>query len=567
MYAIFMKDGGRVVIEHLQVYHFQSAALHRHDNFCYQASRDLLIINHRLSAYSLASKSSYAETCFTSSDVNLQFQGEVRRGIQKCSYPRQKNCLRLLSRSRRDCTLSEMAHTIEMDHTDVRSATSNFVRPETREYGSMSTVGSGRGLITDIRAGNKATRVSQIELVFLTLVAFAVFTFAWKITNGGYRCSLLLFTFLFVYVCSKRGLQSLRISNIYHNIKENIVHIAQEERRSLALLLMYTATKAGIQLCLPSYEDSNGSPLSLILFTVYFIMMFVLPPIGTAAWRAATHITNCQYHRGKIPKGLLQHVNRDFFQVWKTSIVLTLITVALSYVFDGDLTSIMRYLAHGTSCWPLLVPKSQQDSLPYPLKYAWIQKWHQIFHDYEPSTFIRDIVILGREMEVIHLLPMLIGIYVLAQVLLPKENWVIKKVSFGCISSVVLSGAISGCLKILLHRYRPNAYGNPYMWTGPRATTVNHIAFSKLDLSFPCGHTTVSMSIASCLYLGVMYSLGPRLSAVKLKVFLVVFIYSYPMVVLFSRVSECCHWTSDAIFGVSYNNSHTLLLVTHILTL
>lgn len=398
-------------------------------------------------------------------------------------------------------------------------------------------------------------RLSEREVVCWTLVAFLVFTVSWKATTGGYKCSLLLFTLLIAYVYHSRRWKTMKCVSLCHNIKENINHIIQKDRQSLALLLMYAATKVGVHLYHPKLEDSNGSPLSLILFTVYFIVIFIIPPAVHAAWRAANcAIINSCYRRSLTKESRCGGSITSIIKVilsWKASIILSVLMVTLSYVFDGDLAYVLRYISTGKSCWPLLVPKSQFDALPYTLKHAWFQQWHQIFSDYEPPSVIRELILFGREMEVIHMLPTLIGTFVLAQLLLPKENWIIKNILFGCISSVVLSGVISGALKLLLHRYRPNAYGNPYMWTGPSTATVNHMAFSKLDLSFPCGHTTVSMSVATCLFLGIMHNLKPCLLSLKFKIFLVVCLYFYPVVVLISRVSECYHWTSDATFGVS----------------
>ena len=142
---------------------------------------------------------------------------------------------------------------------------------------------------------------------------------------------------------------------------------------------------------------------------------------------------------------------------------------------------------------------------------------------------------------------MLIGIYVFAQLVVPHRHSCIKVSSFACITGVVLGGAASASLKILLHRYRCNVYGDPYMWKGPGTAFVNHLSFSKLDLSFPCGHTTVTCAVATCLYQVVI--LVSHKFQQPSKVWLLVCIY---IVVLVSRVSDCYHWTSDATFGVCF---------------
>ena len=451
-------------------------------------------------------------------------------------------------------------HVSTVEHAtniDLESATHLLRLVAAPSVQDTERVSQNGGVIHEFRSHSEVSAVRQ--LVCWIVVGFIVFTMTWKSMVGGYRSSLPLFAMLTLYAYG-RHLQNVRIfKHLLSHIKENITHILRKERRSLMLLLAYAVTKVGFHLFYPELEKSNGSPMSLILFTVYFIAIFILPSLAIPVGRGIVYMFGVHKTRlfvdklgnqlccGNTLNGLSRAISR-----WKKSIIFTFIAVTLSYVFDGDLTCILRYFGHGDPCWPLLVPRSLQDTLPYPLQHAWIKEWHRLFSNYKPSNFVLAMIVLGREMEVIHVLPTLIGTYVLAQLLLPRENWIIKKVLFGGISSVVLSGVTSGALKILLHRYRPNAYGNPYMWTGPGTATVNHLAFSKLDLSFPCGHTTVSMSIAACLYLGVMHSLRSQSCSLKLKMFLITFIFFYPMVVLISRVSECNHWTSDAIFGVRF---------------
>jgi membrane-associated phospholipid phosphatase len=162
------------------------------------------------------------------------------------------------------------------------------------------------------------------------------------------------------------------------------------------------------------------------------------------------------------------------------------------------------------------------------------------------------LIVIGRELgEVCRLLPMLIGTYTLSQVFLPPKNTLIKTALFASIAGVVLGGVTSGFFKILFHRYRPNAYGNPYMWTGPGVTTVNHLEFSKLDLSFPAGHTTVTSAVSTCWYAFIVSSQQLCTSPFT-NIFLFLSLYIHPFLVLLSRVSECYHWTSDATFGVSF---------------
>ncbi len=409
-------------------------------------------------------------------------------------------------------------------------------------------------------------RVNERTAMLWVLFGLLYFTLAWKFTLGGYWCSILLFPALLTYSYFSVDDSTLGfIKNLLGNTKNNFCYMLQVQRKRVILFVVYAGTKAVLCLFYPELESSNGSPVSLILFTLYFITIFSVLTATKILSSAVTHILHSKSSAANQAYQLV--LNSTVYEAvlkWRKVALLTLLAVLLSYVFDGDLTCFLRYTGHGASCWPLLIPESLQHSLPYPLQYAWFQGWHKIFIKYNPPSFLKELVFLGREMEVSHILPVLIGTYLLSELVLLKHNWIIKGVSFGCISSVVLSGVISGALKIIFHRYRPNAYGNPYMWTGPSMTTVNHLDFSKLDLSFPCGHTTVSASMATCIYSGILRTLQAsqiQLPSMKFKGFLAVSIFFYPAIVLFSRVSECNHWMSDAIFGVSSSYFSYIIIV------
>ncbi len=406
---------------------------------------------------------------------------------------------------------------------------------------------------------SEQARQCVISEQVIVLFGLLYFTSVWKYTLGGYLCALLLFPL--VLTCSyfsgdDRTLLKF-VKNSLSSVKENLIFMFQMQKKRVFLFVAYAGTKVMLVSFYPKLESSNGSPVSLILFTIYFITIFSISSVMRAMWSAVTHIIQSKTSTCRVNRAYKLISNSTVYEVilkWRKAVLLTFIAVVLSYVLDGDLTCILRYAGHGDSCWPLLIPPSMQHSLPYPLQYAWFQEWHKMFSTYRPPGFIRELAFLGREMEVSHILPVLIGTYLLSEILLLKHSRIIKQVLFGCIAGVVLSGVISGALKILFHRYRPNAYGNPYMWTGPSMTTVNYLSFSKLDLSFPCGHTTVSASIATCIYTGLLYSAHisqGQQPSVKFKVFLALCLFFYPTIVLFSRVSECIHWTSDAIFGVS----------------
>ena len=392
------------------------------------------------------------------------------------------------------------------------------------------------------------------------ILGFVAFTITWSVFNGGYATSVPLFLVLAVYCYLSVSREERNIfSYILTTIKSNLTCIVCKEIYPLTLMVVYWIFKLSLMLWYPQGESSNA-PYSLIFFTCAYITLFILPPI---LWALFTTITGCLhtvFQSSCVANQDYQLCSRNaIFRIingWKRSSVVIVLLVLLMYIIDSDVTYVLRYLCWGKPCWPVLVPSTSRDTaLPYPLQHAWIKTWHTVFSEYRPSPLIKFIMGIGRDMEVLHVLPMLIGIYILSQVFLPRENASIKRCFFGCISGVVMSGVCSGTLKLLFHRYRPNAYGNPYMWQGPGSAVVNHFAFSKLDLSFPAGHATVTTSVATCLHQALLREMSAHTGSNWLRCWMTVLLYFYPVVVLVSRVSDCYHWTSDAVFGVRLYSS------------
>lgn len=344
------------------------------------------------------------------------------------------------------------------------------------------------------------------------------------------------------------------------NIKTNLKCLLSEEKGPVFLITSYFLVKFGLSVAHPRGEDSNGSPLSLIAFTVLFITVFAAPLVLRALCLLIGGIEK------KLPcfAGKWMPLNNCAFEnPWKEvvqqkkSILICVVFVIISYIFDGDISSVIQYLGKGQACWPLLGSNPRRDE-NIVLNIVKSYSWHGVFQNYQPLPILGGLILYGSELgEVRLLLPMLIGTYTLSQIFLPPENSLIKRILFASIAGVILGGVTSGTLKILFHRYRPNAYGDPYMWKGPGLTTVNHLSFSKLDLSFPAGHTTVTTAVATCWYqLTATCNFKNMFISNCVQFALLMCFYIHPLVVLVSRVSDCCHWTSDASFGVS-----TLIMV------
>ena len=127
---------------------------------------------------------------------------------------------------------------------------------------------------------NRQTVMSERKWMCWIFVGLLYFTLSWKYTIGGYLCSALLFPLLLVYTyyySFDKCHPFQFVIYVFSNIKDNIRYILQMERKPLILLLAYTVTKVILYLFYPKLERSNGTPMSLILFTVYFIAIYIFP--------------------------------------------------------------------------------------------------------------------------------------------------------------------------------------------------------------------------------------------------------------------------------------------------
>ena len=89
--------------------------------------------------------------------------------------------------------------------------------------------------------------------------------------------------------------------------------------------------------------------------------------------------------------------------------------------------------------------------------------------------------------------------------------------------------------------------------TGPGLQVINHLKFSKLDLSFPCGHATVTFAACYVLYRGILTFINnnrPNYQpSTTMKLALGVVIFIFPTFTGLSRVVRCKHWASDVLAG------------------
>ena len=381
-------------------------------------------------------------------------------------------------------------------------------------------------------------------------VSVVVFLISWTYTDGGYLCSLPLVALMLAYATICCECQEGVIATAVSLTKEKVSDLLKDDKRSMMLLVSYWGFDIIVSYWFPYMEQSNGSPYSLIFFSVSFVSLFILP---TALLLLLLPVSSfLKWENGEIEGNKSKAVILKTLRiVWQQRLTIFCIStmVLLMFVFDADLTCMIRYSMKGKPCWPVLIPASSRSRIPYPLQHAWMKSWHKFFHGYSPGIVANFIQDLGQGLgEVPSLLPTLIGVYVVSLLMVPSKNRTLRLTIFACVAGIVLGGVLSGSLKILIHRYRPNAYGNPYKWTGPGTTVVNHLAFSKLDLSFPAGHTSVTSAVATCLYLGLLESHNK--ASLIWRVYVMILLYMFPMAVLVSRVGDCYHWNSDATFGV-----------------
>ena len=387
---------------------------------------------------------------------------------------------------------------------------------------------------------------------FWTTVTVFVFTLSWTYTGGGYYCSVPLALLLVIYVAQVTFTESegTFLSTVVTLCQQKLIDIIKFSK-PVIFLVSYWFFDIFVLLWFPYLERSNGAPFSLIFFSVTFVLIFITPTLIWLLLLPVSILLKWQYGQlnGDKAKSSILDVLRIVMDQWLVILCISLF-VLLMFVFDADLTCLIRYTMKGKPCWPVLIPSSTKPALPYPLQHAWIKSWHKLFYGYAPGAVQGFVQSLGCSLgEVPTLLPTLIGVYVVSLLIIPSKHTVLRLTIFSCVAGVVLAGVFSASLKIMLHRYRPNAYGDPYRWTGPGTAVVNHLAFSKLDLSFPAGHTSVTSAVATSLYLGLVQSHND--SPIVWRALIASLLFMFPLAVLVSRVGDCYHWNSDATFGVS----------------
>ena len=178
------------------------------------------------------------------------------------------------------------------------------------------------------------------------------------------------------------------------------------------------------------------------------------------------------------------------------------------------------------------------------------------------AQLINDVALLG---EVPFVLPSVFVLYVTAHFILggrPRKRILLQ----APLIATVYAGVTSALIKGLVHRERPMSFGDPLIFSGPSLQWRSVQGFSKLDMSLPSGHVSVTLAVAHCLHRLWLVDHGamatsrtdasnrPQARMGKIRSLVTTFIrsaafYVLPCVTAISRASRCAHWPSDTIIG------------------
>jgi len=368
-----------------------------------------------------------------------------------------------------------------------------------------------------------------LDIVEMTILGLITFYISWFLTNGG-RFGAIPICLYLAYACFRKEPRLLT-----HVIKSNVRRILLSDRRILYVGLVWYVLKISIEKFLPS---SNGTSPMLILFSISMSIFFFIPKVADWLWKAVI--------KRKVGACYFFHPikNHPFLAI--ASLSMLLLTVFL----DPYITSyFIGTVGHG-DCQLLLAPES-----------TYFQEAKLILNAFPEVLNINQFNILESFLEfatglgeVPRILPVLIMLAVFTQIIVPQQYELVRHVFFKAVLAQVVGGFISAMLKLTFHRFRPIAYGDPLMFTGPGLKVVDHWSFSKLDLSFPCGHAAVTFATCYVFYQGVFAFIQNNRSTfvpsqfMRFSIGTVIFIFS--SLTGLSRVVHCKHWASDVIAGV-----------------
>ena len=368
-----------------------------------------------------------------------------------------------------------------------------------------------------------------LDIVEMTILGLVTFYISWFLTNGGVLGAFPICMYL-AYGCFRK--EPRLFTNV---IRNNMRRLLVSERKILYVGLIWYVLKLSIERLLPKCDGT--SPM-LILFSISMSIFFFIPRIAEWLFQLVTMRTVGTCH---------------FFTPIKRHPYLTLAALAmllLTISLDPYITSyFISTVGHG-DCKLLLAPDS-----------TYLEEAKNILNAFPDLLNINQFNIFESFLEfstglgeVPRILPVLIMLAIFTQIIVPQQYDLLRHVFFKAVLAQVVGGFISAMLKMTFHRFRPIAYGDPLMFTGPGLRVVDHFSFSKLDLSFPCGHAAVTFATCYVFYKGIFAFIKNNRSTfvpsqfMKFCIGMVIFIFS--SFTGLSRVVHCKHWTSDVIAGV-----------------
>ena len=209
----------------------------------------------------------------------------------------------------------------------------------------------------------------------------------------------------------------------------------------LYVAVVWLLLKVAIESLLP---ESSGTSPNLVIFSVSLSIFYLVP-------RVLNWWLILRKNRKLAPCYFFYPVKRHYYLS-----ILAILLLVFMVVFDHYFTSFLT-LSTNKKCGLLLTTESQHltDTMDVLRGISQYIKVNQ-FNAFE--SLIQFSTGLG---EVERILPVLITLAVFTQFIVPKQYELVRHLFFRAVLSQVVGGLISAAMKITIHRFRPNAYGDP----------------------------------------------------------------------------------------------------------
>ena len=373
-----------------------------------------------------------------------------------------------------------------------------------------------------------------LEVLALTIQGVISFFFSWMLTGGGIPFAIPICLYL-TYACFKKSDETFLLA-----IKYNIFRIIRTEKKFIyAFLSWITFDTFSGPMLLTITNDSVSTPPRLVTFSICFIIFFVMPQIMKSI-KAFFTKKSC------LMKFCSSNSKFEF-----GFFILVLLSIYISLILDPYLMSIVLTVINKDRC--LLLFEFFSPSIN--AGFTSIKNASSFIHSFNNHGIFEGFIDFASDLgEVPKILPPFIVLALYSQLIVPKKYELIRNIFTRCVLVQIIGGAVSAGLKMCFHRYRPLTYGDPMKFTGPGFQIVDNGSFSNIDLSFPCGHATVTFGTAFVIYKGIFVFLKTNRPNFNpkwwIKFSIASFILIFPFFTGISRISGCKHWASDVYCGL-----------------